>query len=462
MITQIELDGFKTFQNFRLELAPFQVIVGANGAGKSNFFDALRLLSRLVDSDLRSAFQELRGEAYELFTTLDNNKTVSEMKIAVELFVEKAIRDSWGVEAKLKTTRLRYELGVESRTDEQGLQRLNVISESLTALLRKKDSWFKKYVKNNKNAWQPSPAKSGRSLPYISTIKEEKTLILHQDGHGGGRKTSLAENVERTILSGVTNTEFPHAFAVREEMRNWKFLQLNPDVLREPSSMLAKNTLGSDGSNLPTTLARMKNADDFLLTDISRDLTSLVPGIRSIQVEEDHASNRYLIKAITEDGRVFSSRVLSDGTLRMLALVTLKNDPQHHGVLCFEEPENGVHPFRLRNVAGILKGLATDFSDSTQADQPLRQLIINTHSPKFISQPELINSLLFAYMPTRVALGKNGGAFRVTKIVPIKSNQSEFDLGIDEPEKAYTLGQVIDYLDSTDYGEALAALIKKD
>ena len=35
----------------------------------------------------------------------------------------------------------------------------------------------------------------------------------------------------------------------------------------------------------------------------------------------------------------FSSRVLSDGTLRMLALATLKNDPEHQGVLCFEEPE---------------------------------------------------------------------------------------------------------------------------
>ena len=53
MITCIELSGFKTFQDFKLELAPFQVIVGANGVGKSNLFDALRLLSRLADTDLR-------------------------------------------------------------------------------------------------------------------------------------------------------------------------------------------------------------------------------------------------------------------------------------------------------------------------------------------------------------------------------------------------------------------------
>lgn len=68
MLTQIEIDGFKTFKHFKVELAPFQVIVGPNGSGKSNLFDALQLLSRLAEIDLYSAFQGLRGSADELFT----------------------------------------------------------------------------------------------------------------------------------------------------------------------------------------------------------------------------------------------------------------------------------------------------------------------------------------------------------------------------------------------------------
>ena len=48
VITQIEIDGFKTFKDFKVELAPFQVIVGPNGSGKSNLFDALHLLARLA------------------------------------------------------------------------------------------------------------------------------------------------------------------------------------------------------------------------------------------------------------------------------------------------------------------------------------------------------------------------------------------------------------------------------
>src|SRR4051812_10242659 len=111
-------------------------------------------------------------------------------------------------------------------------------------------------------------------------------------------------------------------------MRSWKFLQLNPDVLRQPSSMVGNPFLSADGSNLPSALARMAAEESYILADVSRDLANLVPGILEIAVETDQARNRYIVKALMQDGRWFSSRVLSDGTLRLLALVTLKNDPQ--------------------------------------------------------------------------------------------------------------------------------------
>lgn len=408
MITRLELDGFKTFQDFKLELAPFQVIVGPNGAGKSNLFDALRLISRLADADLRSAFQGLRGEAGELFTILPEGQTTDRMRLAVEMLVERQVQDSWGAQAGLKYTRMCYELEIARRIDEQGLERLYVIREALNPILRGSDAWFKRHVGKTQEAWRwLQPLKAGRSKPFISTEMEAgtATINLHQDGHGG-RKASVAEKVERTVLSGVTNTEFPHAFAAREEIRTWGFLQLNPEVLRQPGSMLAHPYVSPDGSNLPTALARMQAEDPLILNDISRDLANLVPGILRVEVEKDLSRNRYVIWAKTQDGRSFSSRVLSDGTLRLLALVALKNDPQHRGVLCFEEPENGVHPFRLKNMVHLLRDLTTDFSDPAQSDEPLRQLLVNTHSPVLVSQPGVLPGLLFAYMATRVQPGQ--------------------------------------------------------
>ena len=119
MITRIEIDGFKTFQDFKLELTPFQVIVGPNGVGKSNLFDAMRLLSRLADDDLRSAFGELRGEVGELFTMIPDGLPVPCTRLAAEMLVEPTVQDSWGAQATIRFTRLRYELEVYRRADEQ-------------------------------------------------------------------------------------------------------------------------------------------------------------------------------------------------------------------------------------------------------------------------------------------------------------------------------------------------------
>ncbi|TMC18493.1 MAG: DUF2813 domain-containing protein [Chloroflexi bacterium] len=89
MITQIEIDGFKTFKDFKVELAPFQVIVGPNGSGKSNLFDALQLLSRLADNNFYEAFQELRGDAGELFTKYSDVSSSESIKIAVEMLLDR-------------------------------------------------------------------------------------------------------------------------------------------------------------------------------------------------------------------------------------------------------------------------------------------------------------------------------------------------------------------------------------
>jgi len=56
MITRIEIDGFKSFSNFSMDLKPFQVIIGAKGSGKSNLFDALQVLGRTAYMDLRGRF----------------------------------------------------------------------------------------------------------------------------------------------------------------------------------------------------------------------------------------------------------------------------------------------------------------------------------------------------------------------------------------------------------------------
>src|SRR5438128_3628663 len=96
MLTRIEINGFKTFEDFRLDLGPFLVVLGPNASGKSNLFDAIRLLSRLAGTDLRTAVKELRGEPLELFRRETDGTPGQHMTFAVEVLLDPDLRDPWG------------------------------------------------------------------------------------------------------------------------------------------------------------------------------------------------------------------------------------------------------------------------------------------------------------------------------------------------------------------------------
>ena len=123
MITQIEIDGFKTFKDFKVELAPFQVIVGPNGSGKSNLFDALQLVSQFLipGNDVYKAMQGIRGEAGELFTKYPDGSTSDTIRIAVEMLVDKKAAFSDGREIDLKFAHFRYELEIRVEKKEDAL-----------------------------------------------------------------------------------------------------------------------------------------------------------------------------------------------------------------------------------------------------------------------------------------------------------------------------------------------------
>ena len=466
MITQIEIDGFKTFKDFKVELAPFQVIVGPNGSGKSNLFDALHLLSRLADTDLLSAFQELRGDAEELFTKLPGGGTSERIHMAVEMLVDRKVRDELGKEVELKYTRLRYELEVVLRSDEYGLEQPFITHESLEAIPTIRDEWSRKYKLSFQNGWLPELTanvatfigEGHERFPRSLRDIQAPPVFLFPDG--GVREAFLKYNLadlKRTVLSTMLSSDHSHAFAARQEFRSLRFLHLNPEVLRQPSSTKAQRFLSSNGSNLPSTLARIEKEDKFALTDISRDMANLVPGIVSIRLEQDKPGDKYVINAETADGRSFSSQVLSDGTLRLLALATLGNDPQFHGILCLEEPENGVHPFGLKNMARLLREMATDFDDLEQVNEPLRQVLVTTHSPALISQSGVVDSLLFAYIVTQIV--PEQPTLDVTRMVPVipEKNQLPFleEADINKAEASYTLDEVKKYLDNEAMHEAL-------
>ncbi len=459
MITSIEINGFKTFRDFKMEFSPLTVIAGTNATGKSNLFDALSLLSRIAETDLRTAFSEQRGSAAELFTQYDDANFETNMDFAVEVLLNKQVRDNWGKSANLKYTRLRYQLSIKIDKKENGLEDLIITAESLVALKHDEDAWVSNFIKPKlRTVWRPKVATGRRGFPYIET-EDSRSIILRQDGSGGGKKEfPISPGITQTILSSINSVDFPHAFALKQELISWKFLQLNPQALREPTrqEIGMRDVITQNGENLAAALWRIKINDNLAIKNISRKLNNILPSLVEVNVYNDPANKQFIIKIKNEDGRWFSSRVLSEGTLRLLALCVFQYDDLHNGLLCFEEPENGVHPARLKEMAALLCDLSVDFSD---AESPLRQVVINTHSPILVNElfelkKDNTTVWLSQLVTTFVNIGKAKIKIHVSKIIPVdpdtitdSNNQGRLNFP-DEAKLALT--QLRNYLEYTD------------
>ena len=455
MITYIKINGFKSFQNFEMEFTPLTIIAGANAAGKSNLFDALRLLSRLAEVDrIHTAFrEEQRGEMRELFTQYDEGECAEVMQFEVEMVVNKNITDAWGASGTLKYTRLRYELKIRHFVNENGLDDLEVIYESLNTIKHKEDNWVRLLPRETLEEWRPKVVTGKRGVPYIHTDTQEDVpvVIVPQDGKQGNKRSIILKHATRTILSSFDSIDFPHILAAKEEIQSWRFLQLNPDDLRQPTSKkTGEDTISISGKNLAAALYRIKQNDSYALVEISRKLNQFIPNYTDVLVKDDVENKQYIIYLRGEDGKEYSSRVLSEGTLRILTLCILEQDEKYTGLLCFEEPENGIHPFRIKTMVELLKDLSTDFLD---IESPLRQVIVNTHSPILVKEVHNWKndknvSLHFASMRTRVVevCGKKQKT-KVTTILPVEKD-GQLTLKFSDQDRKLSLQTVTEYLGS--------------
>lgn len=462
MITYLKINGFKSFHNFEMEFTPFTVIAGANASGKSNLFDALTLLSRLAETDnLKRAFSEQRGEFIELFTQYGDDNFADQIDFAVEMLVNKKVKDAWGNEGVLKYTRLRYDLSIKRFTNLSGIQDLTVVYERLENLQHNNDKWITKLVpKMLLEEWRPKIPKGGRrATPYIYTEQRSdvQTVIVPQDGvQGGNKRTFPLNNATRSVLSSFDTVDFRHILAAKEEMKSWKFLQLNPEDLRQATSKNnGEDVISVSGKNLAAALYRIKQEDKFNLVDISRKLNSFLPNFIEVDVIDDKENKQYLIKLKDKDKKEFSSRVLSEGTLRILALCILEFDDKHTGLLCFEEPENGIHPFRIKAMTELLKDLSVDFDE---IDTPLRQVIVNSHSPVLVGNMlkwESNSNVSIWYAQMRTSISDIDGErlkLNSTKISPVlKENTQQLNLVFTEQDRKLTLAIVQDYLKTADF-----------
>jgi predicted ATPase len=398
MITRLQVNGFKNLRNVDIHFSEFTCIAGPNGSGKSNLFDAIQFLSLTSSKTLLHAALAIRSDGglsadpSHIFCSNDA-ATPRRIDFKVEMIVPKQSLDDLNQEASATFTYLVYDLSIVERTGTGNSQPLEIVKEQLTY-----HSWTdatKLLRFKNTPAWRSSLKQlkaGGVRKSFISTLVNENGTVIqrHQDGGSSGKPVpALAKNLPRTVLSTANASESPTALCAKREMEAWRFLALESSSLRAPDHFNDVSNIDVHGRHMPATLNRLveSEASDSRVTQrIAGRLTELVENVRGIRVDRDSVRQAYSLYVNDHSGNEIPARGLSDGTLRFLALAILEEDPMVTGVICLEEPENGIHPKRLPAMIALLRDIAVDPREPCGDDNPLRQIIINTHSPSVVAE----------------------------------------------------------------------------
>lgn len=438
MLTRLEVHGFKNLLDVPVDFGPFTCIAGANGIGKSNVFDVIELLSHLASGTLMEAAQQVRsvaqghsGDPRDLFWDGHRERAEPmEIRLAAEMIVPGTVEDDLGSPAEATTTFLRYEIGLgyEHAEGAGSIGRLVLRHEELHHITRREAARRIRFPHSAKHFRSSVLVGQRRGGPFLSTGQREGGLVVNVHGDGGsfGRpQPRAADRAGRTVLSTITTNDHPTILAARREMQSWRRLALEPSALRAPDSFADPRSLGSDGRHLAATLFRIARTGgtsgapdpEAVYAEVAGRLSDLGDvGVRGLEVEPDEKREVLTLFLDEQNGLRLPARALSEGTLRFLALCVLLEDPTVKGVICMEEPENGIHPANLESMLDLVRDLAVNPAEAPDTENPFRQVIVNTHSPGVVQLCDRGDILV---ADTQLQTAPDGSVTRALSLLPL-------------------------------------------
>lgn len=377
MLRRIKIRGYKSLVDTEVCLEPLSVIFGSNGAGKSNFLDALQLLSRLATSrTLKDAFEPpYRGTPLESFAFgpegIKGLLAQQEASFTIEADVELAstVVDTVNRQIReMRRTRTPDDNGksISKVSDMPSVRerylryRLEIEIFPKTGILRVADEYLA--------ALNAEGEPTGRRRPFLERIDDRLHLRMEGQAHPTFHECYL----DYTILSlPLYPPHYPHLVAMRQEFASWFFFYFEPrERMRAPNPVKEVRHIGMMGEELAAFLNTLRALDEPQFRAVEKSLHQIIPSVTGIDVGVNSIGEVEL--KLLEGDTPIPARVLSEGTLRVLGLLALNGVREPPALLGFEEPENGVHPRRIRLIAELLK---------TRAAIGNTQLIVTTHSP---------------------------------------------------------------------------------
>ena len=384
MIRLIEALRFRCLRYVRQPMGPFHVLVGPNASGKTTFLDVVAFLGQLVSDGPDAAIRQRTQNLDDLLW----NRQGDTFELAIEVAIPEDRRK--GVLApKWDTIRYEVRVGRHPQTSENGVLEERVLLKAWTEPLRTEQEGF------------PSPCEPPETIMSKASESPRHTRhVLSQTERGDGEyecrfrpessdvwMPTVKASVRRSILELFygDDIQFPVSTWLKNLLtQGVQELCLNSLLIRKPSRPGQPRGFQPDGSNIPWLIHELEKPEHKKrLNDWISHLRTVLPdieGIRTVEREEDR--HRYL-KIKYQGGLEVPSWMVSDGTLRMLALTLPAYLPEIRGVYLIEEPENGVHPSAIE---AIYQSLSSVYE---------AQILLATHSPVILSMADAGQVLCF-------------------------------------------------------------------
>lgn len=332
-IESLRVENYRALKQLELRhITPLTVFLGPNGSGKSTIFDVFAFLSECFSSGLRKAWDR-RGRFKEL------RSRGAEGPIVIELQYREKPGD------RLIT----YHLEIEEE------KRGPVVASEWLRWTRRAPAY---------------------PFKFLDFVHGEGAVV------SGDEPDETAERIDERLDSPdllAANTlgqlaKHPRVGALRRFITSWYLSYLSADSARTTPEAGPQERLSQTGDNLPNVIQYLKEQHEPRLDKILNVLARRVPRLERVTAEPMQDGRLLLQIKDAPFDRPVLAKYASDGTLKLLAYLTVLYDPDPPQLIGIEEPENFLHPKLLPELAEECRNASAQ-----------TQLLVTSHSPFFVS-----------------------------------------------------------------------------
>ncbi len=376
MISLIEAENFRSLKYISQRLDRFNVLVGANATGKTTFMDLIKFVADIVDNGIEKAVFE-RVNNYDELTF---GKKGGDIEFAVELELPQDIVEIIKEEISKTYTVIRYEIKVgafdnaEIGIKDEVAWLLPSSQSSQRDNSKAERTLFPEYLSSPKTVFNNSIGKfSGGKVKRILSKKFGGNDNFYvETSENSGWIPSFKLGIKKSALGNLPDdpTRFPASSWLKKYLlEEVQLFILNSQIIKRPSPPGQGLSFKTDGSNLPWVIDNLKRTSLSSFTMWLEHIQTTLSDIADIDTKVREDDRHRYIFITYKNGVEVPSWLVSDGTLRLLALTIPAYITNLSGTYLIEEPENGIHP---KAIECIFQSLSSVYS---------AQILLASHSP---------------------------------------------------------------------------------